>query len=382
MIWPSSHSQDGVKCKKFFRGRGILFYKFVVGKEVIRMIQKNAVLTFGIIAVLVGCVENFSNSNAADQSIICNEDPGITYICGLTNAEDLLALGDSGMILTSGMSSEGGNGHLYLVNTRDNSWEDLVGGTNFLQDFDNSLYPACSELFNVNNFSAHGLALKEIEQNFFDLYMTSHGAREAIEIFKLDLRSGSAILTWRGCVPLDESIMHNSVAILSDGGFVTTQFMVWEEGLAPAVSGETRGSVVEWHPGGAPEIVLGTELSAPNGIVVSNDERYMFVAALGAREIVRFDLAQEPITKAAVSIESIPDNIRWGEPGKLLTAGGNIDFGGWSVVEIDASELTAVKVGGMDGEAAMQGISSALQIGEKIWVGTYSGDRIGYFEKQ
>jgi hypothetical protein len=59
MIWPSSHSQDGVKCKKFFRGRGILFYKFVVGKEVIRMIQKNAVLTFGIIAVLVGCVENF-----------------------------------------------------------------------------------------------------------------------------------------------------------------------------------------------------------------------------------------------------------------------------------------------------------------------------------
>ena len=98
--------------KKIFRGRGILFIKLVVGKEVIRMIQKNAVLTFGIIAVLVGCVENFSNSNAADQSIICNEDPGITYICGLTNAEDLLALGDSGMILTSGMSSEGGNGHL------------------------------------------------------------------------------------------------------------------------------------------------------------------------------------------------------------------------------------------------------------------------------
>ena len=50
--------------KKIFRGRGILFIKLVVGKEVIRMIQKNAVLTFGIIAVLVGCVEKFSNSNA------------------------------------------------------------------------------------------------------------------------------------------------------------------------------------------------------------------------------------------------------------------------------------------------------------------------------
>ena len=345
------------------------------------IIRKSAVLTCGIIAVLVGCVNNYSNSLAVEQSVICNEDVGITYICGLMNAEDLLSLGDSEMILTSGMSSEGVNGHLYIVNTRDDSWEDLVGSVNFSQDFDNTLYPACSDQFNVGNFSAHGLALKEIEPKFFDLYITSHGAREAIEIFNLDLRSGSAILTWRGCVPLDESIMHNSVAILDDGGFVTTQFMVWAEGLASAVTGEAKGSVVEWHPGGVPETVLGTELSAPNGIAISDDQRYMFVAALGAREIVRFDLFQEPITKATVATGSIPDNVRWGEPGKLLTAGGNIDGTGWSVVEIDASELGAVRIGGMDGEAAMQGISSALQIDDKIWVGTYSGDRIGYFKK-
>lgn len=346
------------------------------------MIRKSTVLTFGIMAVLVGCVNNYSNSVAVEQPGICNEDVGITYICGLMNAEDLLSLGDNEMILTSGMSSEGVNGHLYLVNTKDDSWEDLVGSTNFSQDFDNVLYPACSDQFNVSNFSAHGLALKEIEPKFFDLYITSHGAREAIEIFNLDLRSGSAILTWRGCVPLDGSIMHNSVAILDDGGFVTTQFMVWAEGLASAVSGEAKGSVVEWHPGGVPETVLGTELSAPNGIAISDDQRYMFVAALGARAIVRFDLSQEPITKTIVSTGSIPDNVRWGEPGKLLTAGGNIDGNGWSVVEVDAMGMGSVKVGGMNGSAQMQGISSALQIGDKIWVGTYNGDRIGYFTKQ
>ena len=346
------------------------------------MFRKSAVLTFVVMTVLVGCVNDYSDSVAVEQSGICDEDVGITYICGLMNAEDLLSLGDSEMILTSGMSSEGVNGHLYIVNTRDDSWEDLVGSVNFSQDFDNTLYPACSDQFNVGNFSAHGLALKEIEPKFFDLYITSHGAREAIEIFNLDLRSGSAILTWRGCVPLDESIMHNSVAILDDGGFVTTQFMVWAKGLASAVTGEAKGSVVEWHPGGVPETVLGTELSAPNGIAISDDQRYMFVAALGAREIVRFDLSQEPITKTIVSTGSIPDNVRWGEPGKLLTAGGNIDGNGWSVVEVDAMGMGSVKVGGMDGSAKMQGISSALQIGDKIWVGTYNGDRIGYFTKQ
>ena len=74
----------------------------------------------------------------------------------------------------------------------------------------------------------------------------------------------------------------------------------------------------------------------------------MFVAALGAREIVRFDLSQELITKTIVSTGSIPDNVRWGEPGKLLTAGGNIDGNGWSVVEVDAMGMGSVKVGGYE----------------------------------
>jgi len=40
------------------------------------------------------------------------------------------------------------------------------------------------------------------------------------------------------------------------------------------------------------------------------------------------------------------------------------------------------RVGGMSSGAILQGASSALQIDNTIWVGTYSGDRIGYFEKE
>ena len=35
------------------------------------------------------------------------------------------------------------NGHLYMVNTLDDSWEDLVGSPNFSQDFNDSVYTSC-----------------------------------------------------------------------------------------------------------------------------------------------------------------------------------------------------------------------------------------------
>src|SRR5690606_29803708 len=107
--------------------------------------------------------------------------------------------------------------------------------------------------------------------------------------------------------------------------------------------------VYEWHPGGEVTFVEGTELSGANGIAVSDDERYMYVAAFGTREIVRFDRSVTPVTKEAVSVDIVPDNIRWGDDGKLLTAGGNyVDPAtcsgascatGWSVVEVDAETL-------------------------------------------
>ncbi|MEK9606848.1 MAG: hypothetical protein VW352_11290, partial [Gammaproteobacteria bacterium] len=119
----------------------------------------------------------------------------------------------------------------------------------------------------------------------------------------------------------------------------------------------------------------------PNGIVVSDDERFMFVAAFGTREMVRFDRTQDPMTREIISVPVTLDNVRWSEPGKLITAGGNAEGGGWSVVEVDAETLEVSVVGSFGAEVAMQGISSALLVNDEIWVGTYSGDRVGYFKK-
>jgi hypothetical protein len=333
-------------------------------------------------------VELAEDSVAPD--IDCAPEGDLSYVCGLQNPEDLLLLGDTGSILVSGMSGEDITGHIYLVDPQDDSYEILFPGDNPSIAIDADAFPACPGPLNIDSFSAHGLALREYADNQFQLYITSHGEREAIEVFDLDASGDSASISWRGCVVLPENTFANSVAILSDGGFVTTKMMDPTAGFASIASGGITGNVYEWHPGGEVFMMEGTELSGANGIDVSPDDRFVYVAAFGTREIVRFDRSESPATKTVTSVDITPDNIRWGDEGKLLTAGGNYVpdecegqgcAPGWSIVELDAETLEATRVGGADENVAMQGVSSALSVGDSFWVGSFNGDRVAHFPK-
>jgi hypothetical protein len=233
---------------------------------------------------------------------------------------------------------------------------------------------------NVDNFSAHGLALRETGAGQFDLYITSHGEREAIEIFNLDATGASPAIAWRGCVVLPENTFANSVAVLSDGGFLTTKMMDPSVGFAAINEGGITGNLYEWHPGGEVFMMEGTELSGANGIAVSPDDRYVYVAAFGTREIVRFDRNDSPASKMTVPVDLTPDNVQWSNQGTLLTAGGTDD--GWAVVEIDPDTLETEQVGAAGSDVAIQGVSSALEVGDDYWVGTFNGDRVAYFPKE
>lgn len=57
----------------------------------------------------------------------CAAEAGISYVCGLVNAEDILRLGTSDWLLVSGMNGDLANnpdidGKLHLVNRADLSW--------------------------------------------------------------------------------------------------------------------------------------------------------------------------------------------------------------------------------------------------------------------
>lgn len=307
----------------------------------------------------------------------------LKIIKGPQNAEDILPIGDSQWLVTSGMNGQtsGSNisGHLYLVNGKEKTFEELFPGKSPTFDHDKKMFSECPGPINPQNFSSHGLSLKKQPAGNYRLYMTSHGEREAIEVFDIDIRGEKPAISWTGCVPLSEDIMANSVAILSDGGFVTTKFHdpTIPNSMMSIVQGKLTGGVHEWHPGEEVKAIPGTELSGANGIEVSPDDRYVYVAAFGSREIVRFDRTKSPVALKKVKINIMPDNIHWGKDGLLYTAGNNSARGtGWSVFSIHPETLEIKRVTGVDQAAAMQNASSAVPVDGEIWAGTFSGDRI------
>src|SRR5690606_799862 len=121
----------------------------------------------------------------------CADEPGIRYVCGPVNAEDILRLGESQWLLVSGMNGQLSgleqNGNLYLVNLADKSWRPFFPGGAPLLEHDTARFPDCPGPLDTSDFSAHGLALQALESGpwRYSLYMTSHGAREAVEIFEI-----------------------------------------------------------------------------------------------------------------------------------------------------------------------------------------------------
>lgn len=343
-------------------------------------------------SLLITCYMN--PLHAADA---CGRSGDLQYICGPQNSEDVLPIGDTQWLLASGMDGStfntGGKGHIYLVNRNEKSYSVLFPGDKPVFKKDNKMFAACPGPINPEKFSAHGLALHQQAKNLYRLYMTSHGEREAIEVFNINLGGGTPAIAWVGCVLLPKKVWANSVAVLSDGGFVATNFMdpAVPDAFARIMQGKISGSVYEWHPGGKVAEIPGTAMSGANGILVSSNDRWMYVNAFGAREVIRFDRKTKPLTGKSVKVSVNPDNLRWGDDGMLYTVGVNYVPSeecanppcntGWSVYRIDPQSWSASRITGVDQTATMQGASAAAPAGNEIWIGTYSGDRIGYLPR-
>jgi hypothetical protein len=322
---------------------------------------------------------------------------GLGYVVGLQNPEDLLQIGSTRWLLASGLVSwkpdPGSRGHIYLVNRLDGSFEVAFPGSHPVFRQDTHLFPDCPGPINPENFSAHGMALRPIANGRYRMYMTSHGEREAIEAFELDARGAQPALTWIGCVLLPEKMWGNTVDILKDGGFVATKSKdsTNPDAFKHLVEARITGAVFEWHPGGSVKPVPGTEMSCPNGIVVSPDDRWMYVNAMGTREVVRFDRNSPAAAGKRVSIPVYPDNIHWGDDGMLYVIGRNARPGpncpwlncgtGWSIIKVDPLTLAAERVAGADQTVPLQAPSAVITAGDRFWIGNFDGDRIGYLPR-
>jgi DNA-binding beta-propeller fold protein YncE len=323
----------------------------------------------------------------------CASDGTLEFVCGPKNAEDIVRLGATRWLIASGMdggltASVTANGKLYLIDHRAKSWREAFPGNAPVFRQDRTLFGGCPAALDTKNFSAHGIALREQRSGHYRLYVVGHGTREAIEVFDVDATAATPTFTWTGCVVLPADVSANSVAILPDWGFVVTKFLdrslPQQEAIAQMRSGKPNGVVYEWHPGGQLKPIAGTELSAPNGIEVSPDGNTLYVAAFGSREVVRFRRGAGALKKDVVKLDITPDNVRWSSNGKLLAAGGNAPAAGatagvgWGVVEIDPQTLATRRLAGGASSNGMQTISVGTDVEGEVWIGTFSGDRVGY----
>src|SRR5580765_4412746 len=128
----------------------------------------------------------------------CDPAAGLAFICGLTNAEDLVQVPGTPWIVASGLADgEHTGGHLYLVNAHDRTVQVLLPGHVAYRQ-DSETFGACPGAPDETKFSAHGLGLRVGSASEHTLYVVHHGERESVEVFKLEAGPMAPSLTWVG----------------------------------------------------------------------------------------------------------------------------------------------------------------------------------------
>jgi len=202
-------------------------------------------------------------------------------------------------------------------------------------------------------------------------------------VFHLNAARGSA--EWIGCVVMPDRAVANSLAALPQGGFVVTKFedSADKESIKHILSGQINGFTYRWSPGKGFSEVPGTQLSGDNGILVSKAGQWLFINAWGTREIYKFPLSGQG-EPAKVKVDFAPDNLRWAPDGTFFATGQFVSLNnlaghhGWATVRVDPATLKVTPVVKEQGYDEFDDATTAVQVGQTLWFGTFRGDRVAY----
>lgn len=312
----------------------------------------------------------------------CQSDTN--FICAPINPEDLLSIPDTPLVMVSSMED---SGHLYVSNTKDLSNHIVFPTVTTKLNHDKQAYPDCPGPLSAQ-FRPHGLALRKSSNDQHTLYVVGHGAREAIEVFRLVPNNASATLTWVGCVVAPEGVSLNSVAPLPNGAFVTTNFNL--EG----------GEVWEWQLQAGWSKVPGSEMLGPNGIIASNDGQWLYIGGWQDEALVRLSRNKEargkqPVEKQLVKVGFHIDNVRWSNDGSILVAGqkglrtnvgaclrqGQCGEVATGIAKIDVNAMQVMAQHELPSDDKFILGTVAIDVGNDIWVGGIAGGTyIGRFQ--
>lgn len=359
----------------------------------------------------------------------CEADGAVSFICGVINPEDVIAVPDTGIVVASGY---GGGGGIQFISSRDQTRQQVYPTADPRLRHDTEAYPDCPGPIDPaegDQFNAHGLNLRTVEEGLHHLYVVHHGFRESVEIFEIDTRYQGAVsvsavpgFTWIGCVIAPESMTLNSVSPLPHGGFVATvpflppaapptdaaaeEDAATEQDEAPApdeaaaaapeeldIAG-SQGVVLEWSPADGWTIVPGSESAGPNGIEATPDGEWLYVNVWAGGQVLRLSRGRDPVEKQFADLAFYPDNIRWQADGTLLTAGHSApnllerifeciealcDGMSSHVARVDPETMAVQEVVNHPASEQFFMATAALQVNDEIWTGSVRGDRIARF---
>lgn len=313
----------------------------------------------------------------ATSSAPCTPSGDLAFICGQRGPEDLVPVAGTPWVISSSM----GDGALRLIDRRSRTASVIFPARKAVDRPDTATYNACPGPLSAKEkagFKGHGLAVRAAADGTHRLFVVHHGARESIEVFSLDLRGNAPQVAWIGCAVAPGKASFNSVAALPDGGFIATNFM--ERGaeiqstLARLMAGEPYGEPYAWTTtSGWRKVDIGA-VSGPNGIEVSPDGQWLYVALWGNKALLRQSLGEGPRQRATVSLDFRIDNIRLADDGMLYGAGQGEHSS--HAVRIDPQTLVVTPLLDREDDDAFGHATIAVPVDGDIWIGAFRGDRI------
>jgi hypothetical protein len=345
-----------------------------------------------VIVAVLGLFSLIQSARAED----CAPVNHISFICGVSNVEDFAPIPNSKWVIGGGLAAAGTQGYLYLFDTVRRTGTAVQPSEIAIRP-DKKMYPDCPGPVDWKVFGPHGLDLSRIGGTHRVLYVANHGGRESIEVFSVDLTRSRPKLTWTGCVIAPKGFWPVAVASIP-GGIVVTS--LWDpadpDRVSKVGSGQAVGSLGSWYPGRGWAPVPGVQgMSGPSGVIASSDGKQIYLALWSGKQIAHIDLSQSPPKVDTAPTGMLTSNLRWAPSGAEIFAGAqNV-----SVKQVlDCLESTAVNCrlpfrifrvnpgtlklteivpSGVYGELGAG--TGAIQVGNKLWVSTLRGDRIGVF---
>jgi len=331
----------------------------------------------------------------------CQTIEQLEPICLFTNPEDIEALPDNKTLLISQMGNMEGtlSGNLVFF---DSNTQTVRKAFPLPQHDNNELLDNWGESTcsapNQALFSPHGISLKQRHDGRHQLAVVNHGGRDSIEMFEVLQQDQQYHLSWRGCVLPEDGIFMNDVALMKNGGFVATHmfdkhaphFFGLSLEMWKAMIGFNTGYVLEWQPSQEPSYRILSESHGGflNGITLSPDEKYVFASVYAEKKVLKLERSTG---KLAAKLKLGPvDNFSWSERGSLLATahtGSQLDqkkcFDSpgktcsfeFTVYAINPETLAYDTILSHKG-APMGAATVAQQLGQYLYLGTFSGDRL------